>query len=100
MADNPDSVMRTWFEELWNQGREDTIDRLFAKHGFAHGLPGGVSLRGPDAFKPFFRSFRGAFPDIRIEVVRSITEADMVAVHCRVVGTHKGDTMGMAATGK
>jgi steroid delta-isomerase-like uncharacterized protein len=92
--------MRSWFEEVWNQGREDAIDRLFAVDGLAHGLPGGVALRGPADFKPFFRSFRGAFPDIRVEVIRSVTEGDMVAVHCRVIGTHTGDTLGMAATGK
>ena len=100
MKASPESVMRTWFEEVWNQGREDTIDRLFATDGLAHGLPGGVSLRGPEAFKPFFHSFRGAFPDIRIEVLRTVTEGDMVAIHCRVKGTHKGDTMGISATGK
>ena len=99
MAANPDLILRAWFEELWNQGREDTIDRLFAADGLAHGLPGGAAIRGPAEFKPFFRSFRGAFPDIRIEVLRTVTEGDLVAGHCRVVGTHKGDTMGKA-TGK
>jgi predicted ester cyclase len=95
MAANPDSVVRTWFEEVWNRGLEDTIDRLFAVDGIAHGLPGN-DLKGPADFKPFFRNFRGAFPDMRIEVTRSVTEGDMIAVHCRVTGTHTGHTMGKA----
>lgn len=35
MTLSPDTVMRAWFEELWNQGRADTIDRLFALEGRA-----------------------------------------------------------------
>jgi len=31
MSATPDSVIRTWFEEVWNQGKESTIDRLFAR---------------------------------------------------------------------
>jgi steroid delta-isomerase-like uncharacterized protein len=99
MGPSPDSVVRTWFEELWNQGREDTIDRFFAADAVAHGLGDGP-LQGPEAFKPFFRRFRGALPDIRIEVVRTITEGEMIAIHCRVLGTHTGNTLAMPATGK
>lgn len=97
---SPDAVVRTWFEEVWNQGREETIDRLFAASGVAHGLPGGSPLRGPEDFKPFFRSFRGAFPDIHVEVTQTVVEEDRVALHCNVKGTHKGHTLGMPATGK
>jgi len=34
MAVSPDAVVRAWFDEVWNQGREETIDRLFAADGF------------------------------------------------------------------
>ena len=95
MTASPDSLIRTWFEEVWNQGSEDTIDRLLASDAVAHGLPG-ADLKGPADFKPFFRNFRAAFPDIRIEVARTVTEGDMVVAHCRVTGTHKGHTMGKA----
>ena len=95
---SPESVVRTWFDEVWNQGLEKSIDRIFAADGLAHGLSGGA-LRGPAAFKPFFHSFRAAFPDIRVEVMRTVTEGDIVAAHCHVAGTHKGDTIGKA-TGK
>lgn len=99
MPASPDSVMREWFQEVWNQGQEVAIDRLFDADGLAHGLPG-ASLRGPDAFKPLYRTFRGAFPNIRIDVVRTITEGEMVAAQLRVSGTHQGDHMGILATGR
>jgi steroid delta-isomerase-like uncharacterized protein len=77
------------------------MDRLFAADGIVHGLggEGGAALRGPDGFRPFFRAFREAFPDIHIEVLRTITEGELIATHCRVTGTHRGNAMG-APTGK
>ena len=95
----PEAVMRNWFEDLWNRGREDTIDRLLALEAIAHGLPGGP-LRGPDNFRPVFHMFRGAFPDLRISVERTVTEGDYVAAFCRVTGTHTGGTLGVAPTGR
>ena len=102
MPVTPDALVRQWFEELWNQGKEDTIDRLMTPDTEVHGLPtpDGKPLRGPDAFKPFFRAFRGAFPDLRVTVVRTITEGDLVVAHCRTNGTHLHGTLGMAPTGK
>jgi len=97
VSNTPDSVVRSWFEELWNQGREDTMQRLFAADGMAHGLgPDGAPMRGPDAYKPFFSRFRQAFPDIHIDVVRTVTEGEFVAAHCHVTGTHTGDALGPA----
>jgi steroid delta-isomerase-like uncharacterized protein len=99
MSISSDVVIKTWFEEVWNQGREETIERLLPADGVAHGLPGG-SMRGPEAFRSLFRMFRGAFPDIHVDVERTVTEGDSVAVYCRVTGTHSGDTLGFAPTGR
>jgi len=98
----PDKWIRTWFEQVWNNGDESAIDRLMAPDAIAHGLPGGDGspLRGPAAFKPFFRTFRSAFPDIHIEILRTVTEGDLVCAHCHVTGTHSGADLGVAATGQ
>jgi steroid delta-isomerase-like uncharacterized protein len=99
MSYEPEAVIRTWFEEVWNQKREDTIDRIFAPTGVAHGLPGGP-VHGPANFRPIFHAFQGALPDIHIEILRAITQGELVWVHCRVTGTHTGHTLGFPATGK
>ena len=91
--------MRTWFEEVWNQGNDASIDRLFSATATAHGLPGGPMV-GPAGFRPIFRAFRGAFPDIRIDVERSVVEGEYVVMMCRVTGTHSGDGLGFAPTGR
>ena len=60
----------------------------------------GQELRGPAGFKPFFQSFRDAFPDMHIIVEDTIAEGDKVAARCTVRGKHQGDTLGFAATGQ
>lgn len=94
------ALMRRWFEEVWNKGREDAIDEMFAPDGVAHGLADktGVALRGPDGFKPFFRKFRDSFPDIEVIVEDAIAEDDKVAVRCSLRAKHSGDALGFAAT--
>lgn len=99
MSPTADAVVRAWFEEVWNQGRVQSIDRILAADAVAHGLPGGPA-QGPAAFRPVFELFRGAFPDIHIDVERTVTEGDVVAAYCHVTGTHTGDTLGIPATGK
>ncbi len=57
-------------------------------------------IKGPEAFKPFYRAFRSAIPDIKIVVRQCITEGNMCAVRCDVSGTHQGNGLGVAATGR
>ena len=94
------AFIRRWFEEVWNKGREEAIDEMFAEDGIAHGLADetGAPLRGASGFKPFFRNFRSAFPDIEVIVEDAIAEGDKVAARCRVRATHAGEGLGFAAT--
>jgi steroid delta-isomerase-like uncharacterized protein len=93
----PDELIRTWFHEVWDEGREDAIDRLLAKDAKVHGLIGSdgpAMMVGPDEFKPFFRMMRGALGDLEIRVVRTIAQDEMVAAHCHVIARHVGDALG------
>jgi steroid delta-isomerase-like uncharacterized protein len=102
MSDENIALIRRWFEEVWNQGHEEVIDELFAADGIAHGLAdeAGNALRGPQDFKPFFRKFRSAFPEIEIVVEDTVAEGDKVAASCLVRGKHQSDSLGFAATGQ
>jgi steroid delta-isomerase-like uncharacterized protein len=97
-----DAFIRRWFEEVWNRGREDAVDEMFAEEGVANGLvdDSGQPLRGPAGFKPFFRKFREAFPEIEVTVEDTVSEGDKVAARCTVRGSHRGDSLGLAATDK
>jgi steroid delta-isomerase-like uncharacterized protein len=100
MSDENKTLLRRWFAEVWNKGSEEAIDEMFAEDGIAHGLAdeSGNPLRGPAGFKPFFRKFRAAFPDIEVVVEDTITEGDKIAARCTVRGKHQSDSLGFAAT--
>ena len=93
----PDEVARRWFKEVWDEGREEAIDRLMAPDAVAHGL-GAAPIRGPEQFKPIFRMFREALGDLQIEVARTVVQDDLVAVHCCVRDQHVGNAFGGAPT--
>ena len=100
MSEENKQVVRRWFEEVWNKGRAEAIDEMFAEDGIAHGLEGtaGGELRGPADFRIFHQRFRDAFPDVEVIVDDAIAEGDKVAALCTVRGRHQGDTLGFAAT--
>ena len=92
------ALVRRWFDEVWNQGRAASIDEMLTSDAVVHGL--GPSLRGPSEFKPFQAMYRGAFPDIDIQVDDMLAEGDLVAARWSGVGTHRGDGLGFTATSK
>jgi steroid delta-isomerase-like uncharacterized protein len=102
MTDQYNSLIHRWFEEVWNKGRAEAIDEMFACDGVAHGLTdeSGNELCGPEGFKPFFENFRKAFPDLQVKVEDTVIEGDKIAARCTVRGTHGGDSLGIAATNR
>ena len=102
MSEENRALIHRWFEEVWNKGRADAIDELFAEDGIANGLAdeSGAPLRGPVGFKPFFQKFRDAFPDIEVIVEDTIAEGDKVAARCLVRAVHQGEGLGFAATNR
>lgn len=100
MAEEHETLMHRWFEEVWNKGREEAIDEMFAEDGIGHGLPTetGEPIRGPQDFKPFFRKFREAFPNIKVTVGETVSDGDRIAAVCHVTGSHEGEGIGMTPT--
>lgn len=96
MSKNYETLLHRWFEEVWNQGREEVIDEIFP-NGLAHGL-GNEPVRGSNNYKPFYRAFKDAFPDVKITVEDWVLDGDKLAVHCRAVATHQGQGLGFAPT--
>jgi predicted ester cyclase len=99
MAASPSEVLRRWFEQVWNAGNESVIDELYGPSAVAHGQPA-TPVPGPEGFKPVYRMFRQAFPNMHIEVTHAVSEGDLGVVHCRVTGTNTGELMGIAATNR
>ena len=92
------ALVERWFDQVWSNGRADAIDEMFAAEGVAHGL--GQDLHGPAEFKVFHATFRGAFPDVRVQMDELIAEGDRVAYRFTATGTHRGGDLGFPATGR
>ena len=82
-----------------NKGNWAIIDEVFATNFIYHGA-GGLDLRGREAFKQFCVGFGTAFPDFHLAIEDMFAEGDKVVIRTTASGTHKGDFMGIAPTGK
>ena len=102
MASTPDTVIRQWFEQVWNRGDEAAIAQMTRPDTVIHGLqaPDGRPVTNMEGFRPFFHAFRQAFPDIHVTIEQTVSEADTVVALCRVTGTHTGAGLGVPPTGR
>ena len=92
-------LARRWFEEVWNNGREDAIDRMLAGDAVVRGLGPG-ELVGPEAFKGFHRFYRQTFPDVRLAIDAIVEENDLLAVRWSGQGTYGADNFAVGQVGQ
>lgn len=88
------AFVRNWFEEGWNKHNFDIYDKYFA--------PEFVTATGQnfDQFKQSISAILNAFPDVHYTIDIQIAERDIVATRWTFRGTHRGEIMGISATGK
>jgi len=55
---------------------------------------------GRESLTQYFAGLRAAFPDLELPIAAMVAENDRVAVLNGVRGTHRGDFLGLAATGR
>jgi steroid delta-isomerase-like uncharacterized protein len=85
--------------DLLNAGDIDGFGDLLADDFVEHEeLPG--LEPGKEGVKAFFRMYRAAFPDLRMDPEDVIASGDKVVTRARATGTHQGEFMGMPATGR
>jgi predicted ester cyclase len=94
-------LIRRFYEDVIGNGQLDLVDALTTEDILDHeeGLPG--QPPGREGVKFFVNAFREAFPDIRPEAIGpTMADGDLEAAHVVLTGTHNGELMGVAATGK
>lgn len=80
-------LVRRLVEEAIARHNPDVVDEI-ATGDFAQ------------AAKRWVSPFRSAFPDFEMEVVELIAEGDAVVAHFRCSGTHRGEWLGVPASGR
>ncbi len=86
-SDRNKEAVRRLVEEVFNAGRLEAIDELYA-------------TRLAPAAKGWIEPFLASFPDARMRVVDLIAEDDKVVGRFKCSGTHRGDWLGHAPTGR
>ena len=94
------SLARRAMEELWTRGDLTVIDQLYSDDCVFHDLGSPEDIHGRDGLKQYARMYRTACPDLQCTVEEIMAEGDKVALRWVSRGTHQGDLMGIAPTGK
>jgi steroid delta-isomerase-like uncharacterized protein len=95
------TLIRKWFDEVWNEGREATIDEMCAKEAVGHGQThDGSDIVGPDRFKEFWRAFRAAFTSMHVEIHQTIEQGEMAMARWTITMMHTGPFLNLESTGK
>jgi len=92
------AMVRRFIESI-NKRNLAVIDELYAAN-YVLCLPSGREIRGPEGLKQLITWFLSAFPDFHINIEDLIAEEDKVVFRSTRSGTHKGEWLGIAATGK
>ena len=93
------AIVHRVYSEVINAGNLDRADAFIAVNMIEHEeFPGiGPGLAG---FKQVIGMFRAAFPDMTFTAEDTIAEGDHVVARFTMRGTHRGELMGIPATGK
>lgn len=90
------AIVRRTVEELWNQGDYRLIDEFVAADFVWHD----TGISSSKALRDYVTAMRTAFPDVRVIITDQVAERDRVVLRCVWKGTHQGEWMGIAPTGK
>jgi steroid delta-isomerase-like uncharacterized protein len=101
MSEHNIILIRRWFDEVWNEGRLETIGELMAPDAVGIGQAGSDAvIRGPQQFQSFVEKLRGAFPDIHVTIEDAFCRDDKVVARWSATMTHSGDQLGIPKSGK
>jgi len=97
MSKENKASFKHFMEEIWNKGNLRFADEILTSD-FVNHTPG-LDVQGIEAFKQYVMGFRTAFPDLHLSIDEQFGEGEKVASLWTATGTHKGEVMGIAATG-
>ena len=92
------TLVRRLFEQGMNERKPEIFHECVAPNFVNHDLPGPTP--GPDGFFQSFTMFQAAFPDLKVHLGDVLaTDDDKVVTRSHWTGTHKGEFMGVPASG-
>jgi steroid delta-isomerase-like uncharacterized protein len=98
-AEGAKALARRIADEIWTQGKLDVIDEVIAAE-FVGQSPTDGEFRGPAGFRQLVERYHAAFSNVEMRIDSLVAEGDTVAAHWTATGTHTGELMGVAPTGR
>jgi steroid delta-isomerase-like uncharacterized protein len=99
MSEENKAVARAVFD-VFSGGDPASLDEKVAEDAVDHDPYNPFAEEGREGLKKVIAMYRSAFPDLRFEIEDQIAEGDKVVTRWTGTGTHQGDLMGAAPTGK
>lgn len=93
------AIVARFYDEVVSGGRFEVVDELCVPDFIEHGAPPDMPP-GREGFKAFLRMLRNAFPDLKWTVDDWIATDEKVVARGSGRGTHRGDFLGFAPTGR
>jgi steroid delta-isomerase-like uncharacterized protein len=93
------TVVTEFIQDLFSKGDLTAVDRYLADDFVNHDPPFG-STTDREGMRAAGAMFRSAFPDWHSELEQFVCEGDLVVERFTARGTHRGEVMGVAATGR
>jgi steroid delta-isomerase-like uncharacterized protein len=99
LTEDNSAIVRRFIEETINQGQIDSAAQ-FVWEDVVEQVP--FPGQGPDleGLKATLRGMRSAFPDLYFSVEEQIADGDKVLTRFEWTGTHRGEFIGIPATGR
>ena len=98
-VDENKALVARFIDEAFNRGNLAAIDALVAT-AYVNHAPGFPDTPGPESMKRFVTTHRTALPDYACTIEAQIAEGDLVVTRWTVRGTHQGELLGVAPTGR
>lgn len=95
-----EALLRAYFEEVWNRGHLDALDRLLSPGYVNHTPSFGHPPPGPEGLKPIVKAIRAAFPDLHYVIEDVIATPTHVVARVRMQGTQTGALFGAPPSGR
>lgn len=99
-TDEHKGTVRRLVQEVWNSGNLDLTNEMFTTTFVRRGPAVEGEVRGGEGYGRLVAMYRASYPDLRITVEDQIAEGALVVTRWTAKGTHRGELMGIAPTGK
>lgn len=96
---NKEAVTR-FNKEVIGQGNAEASQSLMDSEFVNRSAPPGMDSGPGGMLHTFNHALRPAMPDMTVEILDQVAEGDKVTTRKRISGTHTGELMGIAATGR